>query len=400
MKRSIFFYITLIFLIAFFSISFSFYLFLKYENEKSNFQIKNRFALISKTLTWKLQNIQNIKRLEKDLSEIDLILIDFPKEAIKIVKNSQKIENFSTLFGDFYLLKYNGDYYIFIQTFGNFLLLKDISRSKNIFIYPIFLITLLILLLAYIGIVLKLKPLKKIQKEIKKLSKGDLNLDLDIKGSSEITEVAKALKESIEAIKNILNSRKLLLRNIMHELKTPITKGRIVAEMIEDENKKIKLIKIFEKLNSLINEIAALERINSKIKPNLEMKKIEEIIDESIKLGMFDKKNILIKYLDKPKINVDYKLFSIAVKNLIENAIAHSTDSKAKIYVYKNKIEFLNIGSPLKNDLSYYIEPFSKDKKSKGFGLGLYLVNSILKLHNFKLEYQYNNSLNIFTIYF
>ena len=400
MKRSIFFYITLIFLIAFFSISFSFYLFLKYENEKSNFQIKNRFALISKTLTWKLQNIQNIKRLEKDLSEIDLILIDFPKEAIKIVKNSQKIEKISTLFGDFYLLKYNGDYYIFIQTFGNFLLLKDISRSKNIFIYPIFLITLLILLLAYIGIVLKLKPLKKIQKEIKKLSKGDLNLDLDIKGSSEITEVAKALKESIEAIKNILNSRKLLLRNIMHELKTPITKGRIVAEMIEDENKKIKLIKIFEKLNSLINEIAALERINSKIKPNLEMKKIEEIIDESIKLGMFDKKNILIKYLDKPKINVDYKLFSIAVKNLIENAIAHSTDSKAKIYVYKNKIEFLNIGSPLKNDLSYYIEPFSKDKKSKGFGLGLYLVNSILKLHNFKLEYQYNNSLNIFTIYF
>ncbi|WP_281951642.1 ArsS family sensor histidine kinase [Nitrosophilus kaiyonis] len=401
MKRSIFFSITFIFLIAFLAITASFYLFLKYEKINKKTQIDKRFEFISNTLPWKLQNIKNPNKLIKELKKIDLEPIFYAKEAINILKNSKKIKKISSEIGDIWLLKYKNENYIFIQSFGNSLLLKDLSSLEidDFFIYFIFSIVILLIFLVYIGVILKLRPLKKIENELKKFSKGEMNLNLDIKGSSEITEVAKNLKNSIDAVKNMLNSRKLLLRNIMHELKTPITKGRIVAEMVENEKQRNRLISIFERLNSLINEIAAIESIDSKIQIKKVKKNIKDFLQEAINLGLFDKKQIIIKYYDNPQIEADYKLFSIALKNLIENGIKYSQDNQVKIAVYKDKIDIINKGKPLKKEFNYYLEPFTKEGKNSGFGLGLYLVNSILKLHNFKLSYKYSDNRNIFIIH-
>jgi len=51
----------------------------------------------------------------------------------------------------------------------------------------------------------------------------------------------------------------------MHELKTPITKGLIAAQMIEKSKNQERLISVFHKLENLINELAAIEQITSKI---------------------------------------------------------------------------------------------------------------------------------------
>ncbi len=401
MKRSIFFSITFIFLIAFIGISASFYLFLKYEKSSFLYSIEKRFDFISQTLFWKLQNTQNPNILIEELKSIDFEPITYPKEILNILKKSKKLKKRTTPFGEIWLLRYKKNYYIFIQSFGNFLLLKDISQNsmKNFIFYFILATILSLLLFVYIAILIKLKPLKTIQKELKKFSKGDLDLDLNVKGSSEITEVANTLNNAIESIKNIMNSRKLLLRNIMHELKTPITKGRITAEMIDDEKQKQRLIKIFERLNSLINELAAIEAMDSGIKPELKEIKANEIIEEAINLGMFDKKALYLDFKAHPTIKADYKLFSIAIKNLIENGLKYSLDKNVKVIVYNDKIEIINRSTPLKKEFSYYLEPFTKEKQKSGFGLGLYLVNNILKLHNFRLAYTHKEKSNIFTIF-
>ena len=63
----------------------------------------------------------------------------------------------------------------------------------------------------------------------------------------------------------------------------------------------------------------------------------------------------------------------------------------------KNKIEIISQGEPLKNDLSYYTEPFSQEEKSDGFGLGLYIVKQ-LNLHGYKLVYKHEEGKNYFII--
>ena len=94
---------------------------------------------------------------------------------------------------------------------------------------------------------------------------------------------------------------------------------------------------------------------------------------------------------------MDFKLFSIAIKNMIDNAIKYSTDKKVKIVADSKKIEFINRGKELKKNLEYYKEPFSSEGNQKeSFGLGLYIVDSILEAHKIKLSYKHVDGCNIF----
>ncbi|MRI59231.1 MAG: hypothetical protein C6H99_06985 [Epsilonproteobacteria bacterium] len=400
-KSSIFLWITIIFIVATLGIGGAYMLSLKYLKASTANQLQKRFEFVAKSLIWQLGSVQNPNKLIQDLQNLDFMPITHPKEMIRIAKNSQIIKRTKFPIGEIIILKHQGDYYIWIQSYGNTLLLKDISQNTQFakMLYTIiFAVTILLIFLIYLLIIFKLRPLKKITKELEKFSAGNLDLHLDIKGFKEVNEVASALQNAAHSLKAIQNSRKLLLRNIMHELKTPITKGRIQAEMVEDERQRRRLVEVFEKLNSLINELAALEAVNSKIKPNFESLKTSDLICEAINIGMFDKKDLSITYHADPSIQADYRLMAIALKNLIDNALKHSQNAKALIDVYEDRIEITNIGEPLKKPLEHYLEPFSKEGKKSGFGLGLYLVDNILKLHGFTLQYRYDKDRNIFIV--
>ncbi|MEA2091622.1 MAG: sensor histidine kinase, partial [Campylobacterota bacterium] len=83
--------------------------------------------------------------------------------------------------------------------------------------------------------------------------------------------------------------------------------------------------------------------------------------------------------------------------NMIDNGIKYSRDSHVKILIINNELSFESKGECIANPLQYYIEPFTKDNPSKNsFGLGLYLVDSILKLHEQVLAHEYHNGVNRF----
>ena len=99
-------------------------------------------------------------------------------------------------------------------------------------------------------------------------------------------------------------------------------------------------------------------------------------------------------------IEGDLYYLSIALKNLIDNALKYATDFPIIIKVGKNQISILNSGQKLSKDLEYYLKPFTQELMQRdGFGLGLSIVKKILDKHNFKLIYSYKNGFNIFTIH-
>lgn len=64
----------------------------------------------------------------------------------------------------------------------------------------------------------------------------------------EISQVSEAFYQAIVQIRKLNQSRQFFLRNIMHELKTPITKGLLTLEMIEDNKYKERLNGVFTRL--------------------------------------------------------------------------------------------------------------------------------------------------------
>ena len=95
----------------------------------------------------------------------------------------------------------------------------------------------------------------------------------------------------------------------------------------------------------------------------------------------------------------DVNLLALALKNLMDNGIKYSRDKQVFLRSVGNGLEVVSRGDALQHPLSYYLEPFSQEeKRSSGFGLGLYIVNAILQKLGYLLDYRYEEGNNIFSI--
>ena len=100
-------------------------------------------------------------------------------------------------------------------------------------------------------------------------------------------------------------------------------------------------------------------------------------------------------------VNVDFELFSIAIKNIIDNAIKYGIE-KPNIIIKDDNLIISSSGEKLSKTLDEYKKPFNKEfeNSKSGLGLGLYIVQNILKAHSLVVEYIYHNGNNIFKIQF
>jgi two-component system OmpR family sensor kinase len=262
---------------------------------------------------------------------------------------------------------------------------KLILENKNKPQFPlkrvlIFSTVFLLIVLLYLWIMKSLQPLSALKSQIKTFSKGNLDIDCKSDKKDEIAEVANEFDHAVTMIRELLHSRQLFLRAIMHELKTPIAKGRLVSEMLEDEKNKARMHSIFERLNLLIDEFAKIEQITSKnfeltIKPY----KMSDLLEEK-----------------DYSVSVDFELFTLVIKNLLDNGIKYSTDKHITVIINDNRLKVINKGEALPEPLENYFKPFHASKK--GLGLGLYIVKSILDIHQMELHYQHEDGENIFTL--
>jgi two-component system OmpR family sensor kinase len=254
------------------------------------------------------------------------------------------------------------------------------------------------LLFSFGLIVYKLSPLRRLRRQIARFGEGDMGVRFYLEGDDEIALIANELETTQGKIRSLIESRTLFLRNIMHELKTPIAKGRIVTTMMNDGKQRERLEGIFEKLEELIGEFALIEEISSGSQYLIKKEyRLVDIIDGAIDSAMVEYEWVECLVDTSIKVEVDYRLFVTAVKNLIDNGIKYSYEKRMTIFMEQKGIVFANEGAPLTKPLSYYVEPFTKEHPTKdSFGLGLYIVDAILKEHGYVLAYERRGSLNCF----
>jgi len=279
-----------------------------------------------------------------------------------------------------------------------------ILENKNKAKFPIkrviiFSSIFLLILALYLWIIKSLRPLSKLKTQIQTFSKGNLDINCKSDKKDEIAEVANEFDYAVTMIRELLQSRQLFLRAIMHELKTPIAKGRLVSEMLPDKKSKSRMHSIFERLNLLIDEFAKIEKITSKnfeltIKPY----KMSDLVETSVDLLMIDhpQRLIEIKIIEDFHNKVDFELFTLTLKNLLDNSIKYSSDKQVQVIIEQHGLQIINKGEALTEPLENYFKPFHASKK--GLGLGLYIVKSILDIHKMTLHYHYEEGKNIFTV--
>lgn len=400
-RSSIFITITFIFGLALVSIFLAFLWLMGFDKQNYTRELNNKYSNVARTNLLYMGGIINKAQYDRQLSNIDMPEITAKNEKEEILKNAAVLEEISSDLGSSAILLYDKHHYLKIEHLDELKLLmdKEFQPYRYEVIKAVFAVVAVILLAAYIFVIYKIKPLRKLKRQIVKFANGELDGVQNVgNGKDEISEVSEAFYEAVCQIKALNDSRHLFLRNIMHELKTPITKGLIAAQMIEKSKNQERLISVFHKLENLINELAAIEQITSKIGlTNKTPCLMRDLIDEAIDIAMVEKEHVGISELDEVRVMVDFKLFSVAIKNMIDNGIKYSTDKHVNIMVSKDHMKFITQGEKLKNDLDFYIQPFIKGKDAqKSFGLGLYIVSNILEAHGLKFGYEYKNGMNVF----
>lgn len=264
------------------------------------------------------------------------------------------------------------------------------------------------------------KQTDKILQFLTKLTKKDAitksNLrSLNSKYTQEFFEISKLLRKVAVKLskKNQLKAKhtaKLKLANqqkdeiisaISHEFKNPIAiiSGYTETIMSDKDLPKAMQETFLKKIYNNANKMSALiDRLRLTLK--LEEGKQEGLFKETSLMALSEEiisdlkqnyKNREIELICKEdvKLNIDETLMSIAIGNLIENALKYSEDKViVEITAHEIKITDMGIGiSP--NDLEkirYKFYRVSKNDWNNSLGLGLFIVSKIINLHHFELQ--------------
>ena len=262
-----------------------------------------------------------------------------------------------------------------------------------------------VLLLLFFGIVLrKLLRLRSLKSAIRTFGDTKKFQVIEVDSEDELGEIASEFNVAMQKIHLLKEARTLFLRNILHELKTPIMKGKILSNSLENAKQQPQLERIFERLETLLGEMVKVEKLSSN-EWILEAKeyRLVDVLDHAMDLLLLgDTKRIHIAPQEMaPLVIVDFELFATALKNLLDNALKHSTDG-VEVDMCSDSISISSFGDKIPQERLDFSRAFNRtvEGSSSGLGLGLYIANAIVEKHGFRLSYLHVEHQNYFTIHF
>lgn len=250
------------------------------------------------------------------------------------------------------------------------------------------------------------KPLRSMVTSAKRLAGGDVKVEFDPSGYSEIKELAQTLNYATQEIAKMDELRKDLIANVSHDIKTPLTTIKAYAEMIKEisgksEKKRNEHLDIIlqeaHHLDVLVSDMLKLSQFNHPqllIEPT--MVHLKSMIDNIV--GVFTGTIATHKIIIKTEVDEAMMVVCDEVKmgqvifNFINNAITHVGEDRTiwikAIHKKENiRVEVIDNGAGIKQDeLPYIWDRYYKIDKNftrsdSGSGLGLAIAKSICLAH-------------------
>lgn len=256
-----------------------------------------------------------------------------------------------------------------------------------------------------------LKPISRVVSKVNDISISSLNLRVDEgNGKDEIARLAHTFNEMLNRLESAFKTQKNFIANASHELRTPLTAitGQLEVLMMKERTREeyIKsvssILDDIRNLNSIANKLLLLAQTSNHEHDSVFTKlRVDELLwqvrEELLKHHASYKVEIsLSEDLDDKQLTIDgdEQLIKTALANIIENACKYSDDHMVKCHLskmgYKLQLSFADNGIGISpEDLKIITEPFQRGKnaiKTSGHGIGLSLVDAILKMHNATFE--------------
>lgn len=250
------------------------------------------------------------------------------------------------------------------------------------------------------------RPVAELSAGIERMSKGDYQHRVHVKGRSELAQLAAAFNQMSEQVHSLDEARNQFVSNASHELKTPLATIKILVEsMLYQDDMPAELRSEFlgdidreiDRLSSVVGDLLTLVHIDShKLRLRREMMVFSDTVRETVaRLTPLAKKRgqqIVARIADGCEMFADPGKLSQVCYNILENAIKYTPDGGTITVVLSRmgrdavlEITDTGVGIP-KEDLPHVFDRFYRVDKARsrdtgGTGLGLSIVQQIVRLH-------------------
>ena len=252
------------------------------------------------------------------------------------------------------------------------------------------------------------KPIQDIRQGVNEFSRGNFTHRIKQRRDDQLGELAGSVNDMASDIEAMLEAKRQLLLGISHELRSPLTRTKVNVALLPESIAQKEIHQDINYMEQLITELLESERLNSRHAVlQSQWIQLDELIKQVLdsQVGHGDEDNLLIRDLTDTKANVDPGRIKLLVSNLVQNAITHTSkphqsqvhtthdSAKAKVIVKLEKdsetftISVQDFGAGIEAaHIPYLTEPFyradpSRQRKTGGYGLGLYLCKMIAKAH-------------------
>ena len=250
------------------------------------------------------------------------------------------------------------------------------------------------------------RPLHRITAAIESVTEGYSDDVLHEDTFTETKQMSEAFNKMLGRLKLLDESREEFVSNVSHELKTPMTSMKVLADsLLEQENVPVEMYQEFmadiakeiDRENQIITDLLSLVKMD-KTGQNINIRSvnINELLEQILKRlkPIAEMKNVemVMESFRPVSAEIDETKFSLAVSNLVENAVKYNHDN-GWVHVSLNadhkyfyiKVEDSGIGIP-EEDQAHIFERFYRVDKSHsreigGTGLGLAIARNAVIVH-------------------
>lgn len=260
---------------------------------------------------------------------------------------------------------------------------------------------------------LLLKPFIRLKKVLGAVAEGDLEQDIRVDTYRETKEISEAVSQTLRKLKAVDQSRQEFVSNVSHELKTPITSIRVLAdslmgmEDVPEELYREFLSDISDEIDresKIIDDLLTLVKADkSNAELNVEQININGLLKQILKRlrPIAKKRNIelVLESIREVSADVDEVKLSLALSNLVENAVKYNheegwvhvtLDADHKFFYVKVSDNGIGISQ---EDQEHVFERFyrvdkARSRETGGTGLGLAITKSIILMHQGAIKLQ------------
>lgn len=261
---------------------------------------------------------------------------------------------------------------------------------------------------------LLMKPFRQLQRMLNLAAEGNLVDEISSHAYKETKQIAEAINMTLKKLKAVDQSREEFVSNVSHELKTPITSIRVLADSLMGlEDVPTELYREFmsdisdeiDRESKIIDDLLALVRMDKVSGGNLNIAQVNinglmELILKRLR-PIAGKRNVELTFesIREVTADVDEMKLSLALSNLVENAIKYNVDggwvrvtldADHKFFYVKVADSGIGISEEFQE---YVFERFyrvdkARSRETGGTGLGLSITKKIVLMHQGAIKLQ------------